>query len=158
MPLKTARSEEGVWGRYPQAGFRAAALTYPMREAPISKNLSGAGGGKSQGARARLCEIAAPEATIEIPVKMERISAMIAEILLLLVRIVIVAFGSAPIPVYLRFALGERWGFHPQTPAWGHRPQTPIPLRAYQRDIPIEKSLPFRKGFFTYFTRWQATQ
>ena len=72
---------------------------------------------------------------------------MIAEILLLLVRIVIVAFGSAPIPVYLRFALGERWGFHPQTPAWGHRPQTPIPLRAYVRFYPYKKAFPLGKGF-----------
>ena len=42
----------------------------------------------------------------------------------------IVAFGSAEILVFLRFALGIRWGFHPQTPAWGHCPQTPSSLRA----------------------------
>ena len=28
--LKPPRSEEGVWGQCPQAGFRAAALTYPQ--------------------------------------------------------------------------------------------------------------------------------
>ena len=31
----------------------------------------------------------------------------------------IVAFGSAEILVFLRFALGLRWGFHPQTPDKG---------------------------------------
>ena len=43
-----------------------------MREAPISKNLSGAEGGKSQGALARLCEFSMPEATIEILIHSNR--------------------------------------------------------------------------------------
>ena len=43
-----------------------------MREAPVIKNLSGAGGRKSQGALARLCEFSLPEATIEIPVHFDR--------------------------------------------------------------------------------------
>ena len=48
-----------------------------MREAPVIKNLSGAGGRKSQGALARLCEFSLPKATIEIPVRLERISVCI---------------------------------------------------------------------------------
>ena len=48
-----------------------------MREAPISKNLSGAEGRKSQGALARLCEFSMPETTIEIPVYFDRISVWI---------------------------------------------------------------------------------
>ena len=40
------------------------------------------------------------------------------------IRIVIVAFGSAPILAYRRFAYGIRWGFHPHTPDKGFHPLT----------------------------------
>ena len=68
-PVKPPRSEEGVWGRRPQAGFRAAALTYPVRRAQEA---------------ARISE--EPKAASEIPVWIESISAVIAEILSRLYR------------------------------------------------------------------------
>ena len=68
-PVKPPRSEEGVWGRRPQAGFRAAALTNPMRGAQEVARIS-----------------AEPKATIEIPVQMKRISVVIAAILSKLYR------------------------------------------------------------------------
>ena len=57
------------------AGFPDRQPNVPMREAPISKNLRGTGGRKSQGALARLCEFPVPKVTIEIPVYFDRISA-----------------------------------------------------------------------------------
>ena len=99
----------------PGRGMGMKSPSFPHREARINKNLSGAGGRKSQGAPkpstpsgrnqrggawgiarsdgtsrlcefpgARLCEFPMPQATIEIPGKYERISAITAEILLLL--------------------------------------------------------------------------
>ena len=50
-----------------------AAARRILREAHISKNLSGAEGRKSQGALARLCEFSMPEATIEILIHSNRI-------------------------------------------------------------------------------------
>ena len=70
--LKTARSEEGsLRDEIPQAGL-GGRPAQPMREAPISKNLSEAEGRKSQGALARLCEFSMPEATIEILIHSNR--------------------------------------------------------------------------------------
>ena len=57
------------------------------------------------------------------------------------IRIVIVAFGSAPILEHVRFAIGRRWGFHPQTPDKGLRPLTPFTLRAYPRCLRVIISL-----------------
>ena len=70
-------------------GMGMKSPSYPMREAPISKNLSGAEGRKSQGALARLCEFSMPEATIEIPVCFDR-------------TLILIPTGYA-----LRWALGE---------------------------------------------------
>ena len=46
----------------------------------------GCEGRKSQGAPARLCELPMPKATIEIPIQTQRVSALIAETLLILYR------------------------------------------------------------------------
>ena len=70
-------------------GMGMKSPSYPTREAPISKNLSGAEGRKSQGALARLCEFPMPEATIEIPVYFDR-------------TLILIPTGYA-----LRWALGE---------------------------------------------------
>ena len=84
----------------------------------------GCEGRKSQGALARLCEFPMPEATIEIPVQMERVSAMIAETLLILCRNQNWRLRLLSDSCLWRFAHGLRWGFHPHAPDKGLRPLT----------------------------------
>ena len=67
--------------------------------------------------------------------------ALCANILLKCIRIVIVAFGSAPIPAYLCASRLGNVGLPPK-PAWGFHPQTPSSLRASFK-IPYLTKHPF---------------
>jgi len=80
--FKPPRSEEGsLRGNAPQAGFRAAALTYPKSRS--EKNRESQRSRRQETARSgnlpRLCEFPMPKATIEIQAKFERITKITAK-------------------------------------------------------------------------------
>jgi len=108
----------------------------------------------------RLCEFPMPEATIEIPVQMERVSAVIAETLLMLYqnqkRRLRLLFDSCFCFALRMGTLGissldpsslrawGRWGFHPQTPDKGFHPLTLLCFAPVFRYF-----FPYSKGYFT---------
>ena len=64
------------------------------------------------------------------------------------IRIVIVAFGSAPIPDDFRFATGYDGGFHPHTPDKGLRPLTSYSLRVCFKML-SQISIPFTNPYIS---------